>query len=449
MVYDTLEAKGGDRPAPFASESAAGLAGKAPQGATQDDEAEKAFLNSLRSEYESGENGIVPVNSGPRPGGYAEDQSGEDDPNDGEPERGIRVVSEDGPDHGDLSDAIMGPNGKPIRNPKELIARLRKTVAEKDYALLQASLSNVDLRQELDETKSQTQELEKQLTVTLKANEALTRKASEQAAAAKGNWRSDADAARREQQFRVAQKALEKEHARVKEELVVTKGELHRATQQVEAHARARRMEAAQASAKIARLEGQVTETATAASAAGAELTKNGRKVRTRLSAAAGIAALILAVVGVWSWYSGSHAAASDGQTTVAPTTTDIHTAKYVTPATPKSSARPATSFEAANAQLANSRFGGSQASFSSALGRLNNSLAGMTATAPELVLKEVREKNAKSGVSVCDFEWNGGQPALIYKGTAGLTLDASLNRCAIAVEEFIAGSGAIKSPGH
>jgi hypothetical protein len=64
-------------------------------------------------------------------------------------------------------------------------------------------------------------------------------------------------------------------------------------------------------------------------------------------------------------------------------------------------------------------------------------------------VLKEVREKNAKSGVSVCDFEWNGGQPALIYKGTAGLTLDASLNRCAIAVEEFIAGSGAIKSPGH
>ncbi len=351
---------------------------------------------------------------------------------------GKRITSDSGPDTGDLSDAVLDIDGKPMKDPRELIARLRKTVAEKDKALLEASLNNVDLREELDQAKTQSTDLQKQLVDTLKENESLSKRSADQAPATKGNWRSDADAARMEQQFRLAQKALEREHARIKEELVVTKGELHRATQQIEVQAEARRIESAQASAKMATLERQVAETASAASAAGAQLSLSSTRVKTRLAAAAGVTALLMATAGSWVWFSGTHAAPESQHASVA-AEPEIHAATYVTPRTSSQT----------NAQLLNSQFGGgSQAAFQNALGRLNNVLSGMTGRTPEDLLKEVRRSNAKTDPSLCNFEWNGGQPALVYTGAGGVSMDASLNRCAAAVQDYLSKNG-LRSLGH
>jgi hypothetical protein len=302
------------------------------------------------------------------------------------------------------------------------------------------------MRQELDSQKNQAQELQEKLVKAVKTNESLT-SAAAQAASTRGNWRTDADAARMEQQFRLAQKALEREHARVKDELVVTKGELHRANQQLEAHNRARRVEAAQASAKISQLERQVEETVSAAHAAGAEHSQNGARIRTRLSLAAALAAVVMLAVGIWSQF-GTHANSSQEQTHSDTPEPEIHAARYVTPSSSNgsqpngSSSKGSSSNGSSSAQSLPSDLsqfgGGSQAAFQRSLGRLNNALSIPVGRTPEQLLREVRQKGAKTGIRVCDFEWNGGQPAVVYGGAGGLSLDASLNRCAAAVEDFV-----------
>jgi hypothetical protein len=247
--------------------------------------------------------------------------------------------------------------------------------------------------------------------------------------------------------------------------LVVTKGELHRAAQQLEANARARRVEAAQASAKISQLERQVQETVSAAHAAGAEHSQNGARIRTRLSLAAALAAVVLLAVGIWSQF-GTHTNPAEEQTHSDTPGPEIHAARYVTPSSQSSNSQ-SSNAQSSNSSLSNSsssksssssssspadlsQFGGgsSQAAFQRSLGRLNNALSIPVGRTPEQVLREVRLRGAKAGAKVCDFEWNGGQPAMVFGG-GGLSLDASLSRCATAVEDFVSATPAqIKNSG-
>jgi cytoskeletal protein RodZ len=199
-----------------------------------------------------------------------------------------------------------------------------------------------------------------------------------------------------------------------------------------------------------------VQETVSAAHAAGAEHTLNGARIRTRLSLAAALAAAIMLAVGIWSQLGHTASAAgSDGTSGSAQTTSqstpttanttepapvEFHAAKYVATT---SSTGPSTG-------SSTGQFGGPQPSFQKSLGRLNNALSVPTGRTPEQVLRDVRQRGAKAGVRLCDFEWNGGQPALVYGGGSGISLDASLNRCAAAVEDFVsAASAPNKNPGH
>jgi len=149
------------------------------------------------------------------------------------------------------------------------------------------------------------------------------------------------------------------------------------------------------------------------------------------------LAAVVMLGFGIWSQF-GTHANPSAEQTHSDTPAPEIHAARYVTP----SSSAGSSSSPSSPADL--SRFsGGSSAAFQRSLGRLNNALLIPVGRTPEQLLREVRQRGAKAGVRVCDFEWNGGQPAVVYGGSGGLSLDASLNRCATAVEDFVNASPA------
>jgi hypothetical protein len=322
------------------------------------------------------------------------------------------------------------------QDPKEAIAALRRMLAERDHALLRTALVNSDLKQELDDTKTTALELKQQLTTVVKTNESLTARAAEQAASTKGAAPTADEVLRMKTQFRRAQKALEKEYSRVKEELVMVKGDAFRAQQQLEIEARARRAEAAQASVKISALQQQMEEVAKASFAEATSRTHTEKK--TRLWVAVGsFAGLVMLVVGLWSQFGGSRVQA-----------------EQLAPAPPaqRDSAPPASSQQitlpaglvaaGSSSSAAPASPGGTfgpQPSFQRSLNRLNNVLSGPLGRSPEQVLKEVRQNYAKSGKHVCDFEWNGGQPALLYSGAGGGTLDSSLNLCSAAVEQYVA----------
>jgi hypothetical protein len=326
------------------------------------------------------------------------------------------------------------PNTVDSQDPKEAIAALRRLLAERDHALLKTALINSDLKQELDETKTATVELKQQLTTAVKTNESLTARAAEQAASTKGNAPTADEVLRMKAQFRRAQKALEKEYSRVKDELVRVKGEAFRATQQLEIEARARRAEAAQASVKIAAMQQQMEEVAKASFAEATSRSSTEKKTRlwVGLGSAAGLAMLAF---GLWTQFSGSRVQAEQrfGDQSAAPETV-VGSAKP----SAQGISLPGTTAAGSSAPAPNSTgVFEKQASFQRALSRLNNTLSGPIGRTPEQLLKDVRLKNALKGERVCDFDWNGGQPALLY--SAGGTLDGELNKCSAAVEQFLA----------
>jgi len=82
-------------------------------------------------------------------------------------------------------------------------------------------------------------------------------------------------------------------------------------------------------------------------------------------------------------------------------------------------------------------QFATPQHEFQGALGRLNNALANFSEDRPEDVLADVRRRMSASDPSVCAFNWNNGQPALLYGGqTKSVSLASTLTKCAQAVEK-------------
>jgi len=69
-------------------------------------------------------------------------------------------------------------------------------------------------------------------------------------------------------------------------------------------------------------------------------------------------------------------------------------------------------------------------------LGRLDQALDNFKGEKPEDVLQRVHLQNAAKGITVCSFAWNNGDPTLEFDTKEGLDLNASMTRCADAVEK-------------
>jgi DNA-binding transcriptional MerR regulator len=73
---------------------------------------------------------------------------------------------------------------------------------------------------------------------------------------------------------------------------------------------------------------------------------------------------------------------------------------------------------------------------FAAGLGRLDQALDSFKGEKPEEVLQRVHLRNAAKGITVCSFAWNNGDPTLEFGTKEGLDLNASMARCAEAVEK-------------
>jgi hypothetical protein len=90
---------------------------------------------------------------------------------------------------------------------------------------------------------------------------------------------------------------------------------------------------------------------------------------------------------------------------------------------------------EAATPQLAD-RAKPTGHDFAAGLGRLDQALDSFKGEKPEAVLQRVHLQNAAKGITVCSFAWNNGDPTLEFDTKEGLDLNASMTRCADAVEK-------------
>ena len=75
---------------------------------------------------------------------------------------------------------------------------------------------------------------------------------------------------------------------------------------------------------------------------------------------------------------------------------------------------------------------------FAAGLGRLDQALDSFKGEKPEGVLQRVHLQNAAKGITVCSFAWNNGDPTLQFGTREGLDLNASMTRCAEAVEKSV-----------
>jgi DNA-binding transcriptional MerR regulator len=73
---------------------------------------------------------------------------------------------------------------------------------------------------------------------------------------------------------------------------------------------------------------------------------------------------------------------------------------------------------------------------FAAGLGRLDDALNSFRGEKPEDVLQRIHLQNAAKGISVCSFEWNNGDPTMEFGSKEGMDLNASMTRCADAVEK-------------
>jgi hypothetical protein len=290
------------------------------------------------------------------------------------------------------------------------VHRLRQLLHEKDHAMFKAVVSANDLRVQLEQARAESDSLKVELAQVLTKPEpeskpgALSPEAQEELNKQRREW------------LRI-QKTLEAEHSQRKAELVQVRGQWFATQQQLEQETRARRAERAQASAKINSLERSL-ETANSTIAS---IGKEARRKGWRTAWMAVAASLLVAAGAGYAWTSFTgHTATAAG---VASATVVKAASEPVTPLTSRPKLLP--SLLAASGQKG----------FQGSLGRLNQALASFGNTSPALILKQVQ---AKSGdPTVCAFEWNDGQPSVIYNNPAKESLAASLNKCASAVEAF------------
>jgi hypothetical protein len=287
-------------------------------------------------------------------------------------------------------------NGAQVQlTPQEELIGLRRLIAEKDHAVIRAVVSSSEMQQELDAAKAESAALKALL------GEAKERPQATLQAEMNG------EILKLTSKFNHARKTLEREHSKVRSELIGVRAQAQQLQHQLDTERKARQIESARSSGKIASLEQDLAVAYGDKSASGMAQSRE-RTIRLRLGTGAVAATAMVAAV-VFGW---SQMAAKTGSAPVVP------------------ESKPSTT--------APTQSSGSSHGFQGSLGELNNALANFPERRPEDVLAEVRRRSSGSDPSVCAFAWNSGQPALLYGGqNKSISLGSTLTKCAQAVEKL------------
>jgi len=304
------------------------------------------------------------------------------------------------------------------------VAKMRRMLKEKDHAIVRATLSAHDLEQQLSDEKQEALNLRKALELTREEGKPETPDGSVPAAAGKAHLspETQAELDKHRREWAVLQRSLETQHNQRKAELATVRAQSFQIQQKLETESRARRLEAAQSSAAISRLERDLSQANTALS--GSYLRPNKWSTGKRLTMVATICGIC--VLGAGALMERLSAGRVSAKTEVTAHTTEVSETKQV-------------ETEAAHLRKvlhAIPPASVSQVNFQGSLSRLNRALSSFANRAPQEVMTEVRDRFGDR--SLCAFQWNNGQPAMIY-GSEGIhaSLGSALGRCAAAVEQL------------
>jgi hypothetical protein len=326
------------------------------------------------------------------------------------------MVSDEELSAGD-EEAAFSSGGIPAGDaPGKEIARLRRLLAEKDHAIIRTAVVTSELEQRVEEAQAEAATLRSEVQTARPGTDPEVRPVKVV---------SLPEMAKLKLEWRRAIKTLEQETNQRKAEIVQIRSQWHQTQRELEQVRHMRRVESSQASAKIANLERDLAVATTSLDSKQTE-TRNG-SIRKWVMTAGAIAAVIMAALIGWSQLSPRTGVRAASQQT--PQVTEEAQSAPVESIPPLRYAAPAGDVPVK--PLTPQNFGGS-------LSRLNSALSNLHGRAPEEVLSEVRRKASRPGAPVCAFQWNGGQPALVYAGAGTpLNLATTLESCAAAVEKY------------
>jgi hypothetical protein len=309
----------------------------------------------------------------------------------------------------DTSDSALA---EPLQQALEAIAVLERTVREKEQALIGSAAAAAEFKLQLDETKDQNEKLQTKLGAAAKINETLAARAQAMDPASGEKLVPESEIIRMKEQMRASQKALEKEQDRLRTELVKSSAGWQRSNHQLEIQARAHSAESDRSLSRVAALERKLESAeARAANQAGSDAS---RRMWIKLSVASAGTAVLMLGAAAWMQFSPvSHAA---GASSEVPHPQAVTAVKSPLPD------RPAPS----------------RGQFQKSLSRLNEALSASGSASAEQMLRAVRKANAKTDPGVCNIQWNNGQPALNFGSGGSLSVESTLDRCAIAVEKYL-----------
>ena len=327
--------------------------------------------------------------------------------------------------------AVAGGDGDiqmfPESGAPDEVSELRRQIKEKDHAILRAVLSVQDLQEQLAAEKEESLNLRTELS-SMRDGEAKSLPAATDAAHGPDKPPLSPEAQleldRQRKEWAKIQRSLERQHNQRKTELASVRAQWFQTQQQLESESRARRLENAQASATISRLERNLS---TASEALTQVQRGSGKSVGKRITMVTVLATTLIGVGLMWTQFSAKAgtAASTVNASSAIPAANTVAAPASVLPKAAATSLKP---IQAPPAEAF------SQASFQGSLSRLNRALAAYGNKPPQEILKEIRQRSGDQ--AVCAFQWNNGQPALVY-GSEGLhaSLASALTRCAAAVE--------------
>jgi hypothetical protein len=226
-------------------------------------------------------------------------------------------------------------------------------------------------------------------------------------------------------------KTLQQENNDRRSELVLAKGQLHQTQRQLDQEYAGRHAEAARSASVIANLETELEELRHAA-------TKSDRSQSRRRSIGGSVAVIVTAAgaialaVAIWtiSRRPVTACAAAEAESAITESA-----AGKVKPVSTPAQASPAETFSLPGVTPAGSSV--SDPGLAVGMDRLNGALDAFPSRRPEDILREIHRKAAKTDPSLCAFDWNNGQPSIVYGGGGKLSLSATVDKCAAAIEKY------------
>jgi hypothetical protein len=328
-------------------------------------------------------------------------------------------------------------------SPEDEIARLKGIIDEKDQAILRSVMTLQDFKQQLEEEKEESQNLRTALTaINEDETEApaegssvpgavAVRPPSARRAENRPRLAPDAQAEldKQRREWAKIQRALEVQNNQKRAELASVRSQWFQTQQQLETETRARRTEVAQSFATISKLNRDLSSVREVISEAAKE--KPGWSRGAMVMTVASVCATILFVTGLtWTQVSAHTSPPAPSPAETASMGSAVQ-GSITTVASQTSVAAPSVTTHIEVPQVSTASAG----AFQSSLSRLNRALAAHGNKPVEQILRGVR--NRSGDTTVCAFQWNNGQPALLYGGSdLKVNLSSSLTRCALAVEQ-------------